>query len=303
MKKILVTGASGFIGSYVVQILLKKGFEVHAVTSASSSIVHDRLIWHQLDLLKIEDIDSLCASIQVSYLLHLAWVTDPNKYWNSIDNFHWLKASIQLFDSFIKYGGKRIVSSGSCAEYDWSYGYCTEGLTPCSKSSASYVVCKQALSSVLHSFAEECCISVACGRPFYSYGSNEQVERLVPYVITNLLNNERVFCRNGNLIRDYLYVEDVADAFVSLLISEIEGVVNIASGQPVAIRDLVNYIAEKLNKNSLVEMVNKSTDKDQATLVLANTERLNYELLWRPAHSLDAALDKTLLWWGNNIQY
>lgn len=301
MKKILITGASGFIGSHIVQILLRKGFEVHAVTSGSSTFLHEHLIWHQLDLLQTETIDSLCASVQADYLLHLAWVTNTNKYWNSTDNFYWLKSSIQLFDSFIKYGGKRIVSSGSCAEYDWSYGYCTEALTPSSKSSAPYVVCKQALSSVLQSFSEVCGVSTACGRPFYLYGPNENSERLVSYIITNLLNDKPVFCRNGSLIRDYLYVEDVADAFVSLLVSEIEGVVNIASGQPIMIRDLVNCIAEKLNKISLVQMDNNNTEENQATLVLASTERLNYEVQWHPIYSLDAALDKTLFWWANNV--
>jgi nucleoside-diphosphate-sugar epimerase len=157
------------------------------------------------------------------------------------------------------------------------------------------------MNSVLQSFAEECCVSIACGRPFYIYGPNEHVERLVPYVITNLLNNEAVMCRNGSLIRDYLYVEDVADAFVSLLISDIEGVVNIASGQPITIRDLVNYIAEKINKKSLVQINNNSTDKNQAKSVLASTKRLNYEVQWLPIYSLDAALDKTLLWWGNKV--
>ena len=299
MKKILITGATGFIGIHAVQLLLKQGFEVHAVTSGSSLYERERLNWYQLDLLDIVKIDSLCESIQASHLLHLAWVTDAASYWDSIDNFHWLKSSIQLFDSFINHGGKRIVCSGSCAEYDWSYGYCSEELTPCNGSSP-YESSKRALSSILTSFSEKYGVSAACGRPFYLFGPNEKNQRLVPYIVTNLLKNNMVFCRNGNLIRDYLYVEDVADAFVQLLISEVEGIINIASGRPIVIRDLFYSIGEKLNKKSLIQ-INDNLDAKEATLVLANTERLNNELLWTPSYNFKQAIDRTLSWWDSNI--
>ncbi len=298
MKKVILTGANGFVGRHALPCLLERGYEVHAVSSSPTQTGDDkRLIWHCCDLLASGNIEQLCHEVQADALLHLAWVTDPASYWNSTDNFHWLRTSIQLFESFVQHGGSRIVCSGSCAEYDWSVGDCVENESPC-QATSPYASCKLALSSILQSFTRAHAISSAWGRLFFLFGAHEQPQRLVPYIINQLLKGEPVVCRNGELMRDYMYVNDVADALVSLLDSDTQGVVNIASGQAIKIRDIATSLAIKLDRQDLVQSA--TAQQEEAALLVASTLRLHNEVHWSPRYSLDEGLELSLDWWKNN---
>lgn len=296
MKKILVTGASGFVGNHTLPLLLARGYEVHAVTSGLVKESHDQLIWHHCNLLDVTSIEKLCHEVQGDALLHLAWITDPANYWESPANYRWLQSTIQLFDSFVSNGGTRIICTGTCAEYDWRYGTCTENQTPCLASSA-YASCKLALSSILESFSKNQGVSSAWGRIFFLFGENEHPQRLVPYIINNLLHNEPVVCKNGHLLRDFLYVGDVAGALVSLLSSDTQGVVNIASGQALKISELAITLADKLDRRSLIHDNENAQNSDDAPLVVASTDRLLQEVKWSPTLSLDQSLDLSIEWW------
>src|SRR5438105_280249 len=110
MKRVLVTGASGFIGRHALPHLEARGFEVHAPGHSSFNVLDEKA--HQ----------PLLESIRATHLLHLAWDVTPGKYWTSLDNIEWVRASLSLFRHFAASGGKRWVGAGTCAEYDWSCG-------------------------------------------------------------------------------------------------------------------------------------------------------------------------------------
>ena len=195
--------------------------------------------WHDVDLLDTQKTNELIATIHPTHLLHFAWYAKPGEYWDSTENVRWLEGSLHLLRVFQKAGGARVVMAGTCAEYDWKFGYCSEYVTPLAPSSL-YGTCKNAMQHLLKDFSRETNLSSAWGRIFFLYGPHENPNRLVSSVILNLIHNKMAPCSHGNQIRDFLHVKDVASAFVSLLMSNVDGPVNIASGKPIAIKR--NYL-------------------------------------------------------------
>lgn len=148
-KRVLITGASGFVGRHTVPLLLKGGYEVHAVHCGSASLDEEpRLFWHRCDLLNADEQRRLVKQVKPTHLLHLAWYATPGKYWTSVENIRWVKASLDLTINFMEQGGKRAVFAGTCAEYDWSYGYCSEGVTP-TRPATLYGTCKNSLQDMV----------------------------------------------------------------------------------------------------------------------------------------------------------
>ena len=297
MKRVLVTGVSGFIGRHSLPFLLQREFEVHGIIPLNEIQLDIQGVhWHAANLLDLEQISTLVEKINPSHLLHLAWHTAPGVYWNSLENIRWLQASIELLRSFKASGGQRIVVAGTCAEYDWRFGYCTEQITPL-KPDALYGVCKNALHDILISFAKQEDLSAAWGRIFFLYGPYEYRSRLVSSVINALLEKKPAPCTHGEQIRDFLYVEDVASAFVSLLDSEIEGAVNIASGKPITLKEIVFQIGELIGKSDLIQLGAIPVSKDEPPFLVADVKRLQKELDWFPNYSMNSGLVKTIEWW------
>ena len=303
MKRVLVTGATGFIGRHTLKPLLKSGYSVHAITSKGMSNdmpVYKKITWHLIDLFNQHDIDGLLKNIQPTHLLHLAWDTTPGKFWNGSSNLFWLRTSLELIESFKKYGGQRIVLAGSCAEYDWDFGLCKEGKTPCLPNTL-YGHSKNSLRNLACSFGLQHNISVAQGAVFFLFGPHEQPVRFVPQIINGILNEEETSCTEGLQLRDFLYVIDAGAAFVALLNSKVEGLVNIASGKPYSLRQIVKIITEYTGKADLIKFGEKPLSLTEPPFLLASTTRLNKEVRWYPKYSLRNALVETVNWWRSNL--
>lgn len=302
LKKILVTGASGFIGRHCLPFLQARGYEVHAVSSkATETEGSASLTWHKADLLDANQVTRILAEVEPSHLLHLAWYGVPRKYWTSTENFRWVTASLNLLQSFTRNGGERIVVGGTCAEYDWHNSHCSEYTTNLLPATV-YGASKHALYMILNAYAREHKLSAAWGRLFFIYGPHEYPDRLIPSVIGSLLQNEAVPCSYGNQQRDFLYVADAAAALVSLLDSEVTGPVNIASGQAVALKTIVCKIAEKLGLADSVVLDAIPAAAGNPPLLVANVERLQKEVGWVPQLGLDRGLDLTIEWWKQYLQ-
>lgn len=299
MKRLLLTGANGFIGRHALPHLLSRGFEVHAVSSEARE-TEEGVRWHRADLLAREDVAELVREVQPSHLLHFAWDVTPGKFWTSVENLRWVEASLSLLQEFARAGGSRVVMAGSCAEYDWRYGYCSEFVTPLAPRTL-YGAAKHSLQLITSSAASELNLSTAWGRIFFLYGPFEAPARLVPQVIRGLLARERVACTEGNQLRDFLYVEDVASAFAALLDSELTGALNIASGKPVSIKEVVTRIAGQLGGRDLTDFGALPASKDEPPVLVADVSRLKGELGWHPAFNLDEGLARTIQWWRSNL--
>ncbi len=302
MKKVLLTGASGFIGRHCVRALSEKGYAVHTVSSRQTDSGEARgAVCHQADLLDRAQAFRLMETVQPTHLLHLAWYAVPGKYWTSTENFRWVQSSLDLFQAFAHNGGQRIVAAGTCAEYEWGLDApCSENETPL-KPATLYGACKHALRIMLEAYAAQEGLSVAWGRIFFLYGPRENPGRFVASVIRSLLLNEAARCSHGRQMRDLLHVADVADAFVALLDTNVRGAVNIASGRPVTLRDVAHEIGRKLNRRELIELGAVAPPANEPLSLLADVRRLSEQVGWKPSRDLSDGLDETIAWWRRHL--
>ena len=118
--KVLITGASGFIGSYVLKCL--ESSNINAVVVGRTRPAGYLGDFIKTDLLEISDFNNLISNANASHLIHLAWYAEHGSYWTSSLNLRWVESTIKLAEAFCLAGGQHIVAAGTCAEYDWNYG-------------------------------------------------------------------------------------------------------------------------------------------------------------------------------------
>ena len=304
MKRVLVTGASGFIGSHSLGTLQSKGYEVHATWHKNRREV-DGVEWHRADLLDPSSIKGLIHDVQPTHLLHLAWYAVPRDYRESLENLRWCEAGMCLLREFAERGGTRAVFAGTLSEYDLRYGFCSEDLTP-SVPSTFYGTCKDSLRRVVLEFSDRAKLSTAWGRVFFLYGPREPRERLVPSVIISLLRGDKARCSHGRQIRDFLYVEDMAEGFVALMDSSVRGVCNIGSGEPLTIRSLVGEIARQIEMlghlPGQVEFGAIEPPPGDPTMVCADMRKMREQVGWTPRWSLTDGIGETIKWWRSEAR-
>lgn len=293
-KKILITGATGFIGRYCLKLLKDSSFEIHA--AARQEREDNEIFWHKCNLLDKGSAVRLIRLVRPSYLLHLAWNAEPNVFWSTPENLQWLSASLELLQAFAEHGGQRVVITGTCAEYDWRFGWCSEDITPL-KPGTLYGTCKNALQDILSSYSHEKAISTAWGRIFFIFGPHEHPARLISSVTLSLLKGQIAACSQGNQVRDFLHVADVASALVTLITSDLQGPINIASGRGISVREMVINIGTSLDRLDLIQFGKVPNSPTEPPLLIADTRRLNDELGWQPSETFQQRIKETIDWW------
>jgi nucleoside-diphosphate-sugar epimerase len=296
VKSVLVTGATGCIGRHVLPLLVARGFDVHATWSTTPPSKTTGVTWHHANLLNPTDAERVIGDGCTTHLLHLAWYIAPGKWAMAPENFAWLEAGLQLIRIFRDMGGRRVVVAGSCLEYDWAYGYCSEERTPLLPRTI-YGTCKHSLQLATAAMSGFNGVTTAWGRLFFLYGPHEHPDRLVASAVRSILAGQPAQVSHGRQIRDYLYVADVADAFVRLVESDVTGPINIAGGQPTALKDIVSRIGALMGRPDLIQLGAIPPAPTDMPLVVADTTRLAERLGWTPSWDLDKGLRATIDWW------
>jgi nucleoside-diphosphate-sugar epimerase len=302
MTRVLVTGATGFIGRGTLSPLIASGMDVHAVGRRQSpDWLPPEVRWHQADLLRESAAADVVRDVRPSHLLHLAWFTEPGAFWRSVENLHWVEASLRLLRAFAIHGGRRAVLAGSCAEYAWEdHTICSEATTPC-RPATLYGTSKHALRLIAQQFAAEVDLSLAWGRVFFVFGPHERPERLAGSVASALVRGMEAPCSHGHQRRDFLYSEDLAEAFVALLRSPAQGAVNLASGAAIEIRELVMALAEAAGRPDLVRLGAHPAVPNEPSELVAEVRRLRDEVGWTPRADLAQRAADCVRWWRGEL--
>lgn len=287
MKKVLLTGGTGLIGTQTVPCLVKAGYKVYILTIGDEQSTPD-ITYIKGDLFDKNSVNTLMEEVKPEYLLHYAWLSTG--LFNDNMNYDFLTASIDLLKAFHKNGGKRVVMAGTYAEY----GYHNETL--CEDMPAEPINVYSACKDFVHKIAESYCknngISFGWGRIFSAFGKETDPRRLTSDVINHLSANEKVVIRSGSLVRDYIYVKDIAAAFTAFLGSSVEGVVNICTGKDTSIHDYVMMIAKAMGKEDLVVFEEQSSPQQKR--VVGDSTRLNKEVGFMPHYTIEQAIKEIL---------
>lgn len=256
MKKVLLTGATGFVGRQVLSNLLKKKINIQAIIRKGKEHFFNDIKF-KINLIPTNDLFKESAEWwqekckDVDTIIHLAWYVEPGKYLQSSKNIDCVIGSLNLIKGAKKAGIRRFIGIGTCFEYDLDNGYLSVN-TPL-KPKTPYAGAKAGLYTLLSQLLPLQSIEFSWCRLFYIYGEGEDERRLVPYLHKQISKGEVAELTSGNQVRDFLNVSEVGQMIADIALSKQVGVVNICSGKPITVRQLAEKIADKYDRIDLLK--------------------------------------------------
>jgi UDP-glucose 4-epimerase len=295
--KILVTGASGFIGSCLCQNLLSVGAEVHGVSRTLQPKGSKNLHWWQGDLADIAKVRDLLTKIRPDYIFHLAGHNSgsralslvlPTLHSNLISTVNLLTASTEV-------GCNRIILIGSLEEPDSR----SAEVIPSSPYAAGKW-CSSAYARMFYALYQTPVVNV---RVFMVYGPGQKdLLKLIPYVTLSLLRNNAPKISTGKRQVDWIYVEDVVEGLLAIMQSPgIEGnTVDLGSGVLVPVRTVVEKISKIINVK--VNPLFGAVGERQMEQIRVAQIKSTYTMIgWKPTTSLEKGLENTVNWYKENL--
>lgn len=250
MKKILVTGATGFIGNYVIQQLLEKKYQV--IASSSSEEKAKKFAWFPsvkyipFDLARpFEELDLYAYFDSPAMIIHLAWEGLPN-YKSAFHIEENLPRHFKFLTNLIDNGLKDVTVTGTCFEYGMKEGCLSEDM-PAAPANP-YAQAKDMLREKLEEYQASHPFLLKWVRLFYTYGKGQNPNSLLSQLDKALEEGKESFnMSGGEQVRDFLPVEQLAAHIVQIsLQEEVTGIINCCSGKPVTVKKLVeDYLKEK----------------------------------------------------------
>ncbi len=271
MKRLLITGATGFLGRHCLAAAQAlDGVEIHGTSRQIQST--GGVVWHGVDLRDSAAASGLIDRVRPSHLLHVAWEATPVSYANSLQNHLWLTAGIAMLEAFGRNGGQRFTGVGTSAEYGPTDVPCVEGVTLINPDSI-YGQTKAAMAEAAKEVAQKHGFSAAWGRVFLPYGPGDPPQRLLPSVMKSLLAKEGIPLSDGLQKRDFVHAPDVGQQLVRLLLAEASGAFNIGTGVATTVREAVETLAALLGKVDLLEFGAKPRRAGEAIVLVADMAR------------------------------
>lgn len=294
--RVLVTGASGFVGRHTLPALTELGCEVIAAARRPGAAAPG-VEWMTVDLLAPDERQRLVRRARPDVLLHLAWTVEPDRFWTDPANLDWVGASLHLARAAADAGARRLCAIGTCFEYDWpTQGDCIERVTDL-RTHTLYDAAKDACRRVLDAYAAQTGLSFAWARLFYLYGPGEAPTRLVPAISRALAAGEPARSSRGLAVRDYMDVRDAAAALACLATSEVCGPVNLATGEGVSIADIVTTLGRLARRPDLVQLGALPDRQDEPPRIVADVTRLRQEAGAKAPRPLEQGLADALSFW------
>ena len=250
MKKILVTGATGFVGNYVIQELLKGNFQV--IASSSNEEKARQMKWFPnvtylpWDLGTPAGIKNLYEYFQQpDSVIHLSWEGLPN-YKSPVHLEVNLPRQTAFLKSLIEAGARDITVIGTCFEYGMTEGCLYESMP--AQPANSYAQAKDRLRQYLQNLQNQTAFELKWIRLFYMFGAGQNPNSLFSQLDKALAIGAKEFnMSGGEQLRDYLPIEKVAECIVKIALQhKVTGIINCCSGHPVSIKEIVNsYLKAK----------------------------------------------------------
>jgi nucleoside-diphosphate-sugar epimerase len=250
MKKVLVTGATGFIGNHVIERLLK--ISQHVIATSAHEEKAKQFDWYSKVTYLPLDLNALEANKDYfdyfgkpEVLIHLAWEGLPN-YKSSFHVDRILPQQYSFLSNLIQNGLNDLTVTGTCFEYGMRGGCLDESMEPAPAN--AYAIAKDSLRKALEDLQTLHSLSFKWARLFYMFGKGQNPKSILAQLETAIQNKEEVFnMSGGEQLRDYLPVESVAEYIVEIALqTEVEGIINCCSGFPISIKQIVtDYLRQR----------------------------------------------------------
>jgi nucleoside-diphosphate-sugar epimerase len=293
-SRILITGASGFVGRHAAVALAQAGHEVVATGR------HPRALpgvgWRPCDLLEPGPAEALLRDLRPDLLLHLAWTTAHGRFWTDPANDVWAARSLALALAAAEAGARRLCMVGTCFEYAFDGGDCVEGRTPLGDGTP-YGRAKNACRSGVAALAQARGLSFAWARLFHLFGPEEHPQRLVASLCRALVAGEPARMSSGGVWRDYMDARDAGAAIAALALGDAEGTVNVASGEAIRIATIGRLLADLAGRPDLLHLGALPDRPDEPERIVADVARLRGEVGFGPPPPLRERLGETLDGW------
>jgi len=292
MKKILITGASGFLGLPITKNLADSGeYQVYAVISGLRQIFFpDNVQSIAADLLNREESARIIEDIRPDIMIHLAWDTTAANYMHSESNIVWLEESLYLLRKFAECkGGGYFMFAGSSAEYNRSQGLSETGD---SLPASLYGRCKNNFHNIAVKFCENRNIDYTNLRFFPTLGKEMGANAGAPIAAATSFHEGLPFeCKAPYNVWDFIGIDDAAQAACAVIKKRHIGAINIGSGIPRLMSDVFELIAKKMNAEHLLRLNFENTSKE---ILVANTDILNNSIGYTCAMEFEKMIDEVI---------
>lgn len=318
MKKVLVTGADGFIGSHLTESLLEKGYEVKAFAYYNSFNT-----WGWLDTLakeKLDQIEVFTGDIRdpngvrtalkgVDAVFHLAALIAIPFSYHSPDSYvdTNIKGTLNVLQAARDLDLQRVLVTSTSEVYGTAQYVPIDEHHPF-QGQSPYSATKIGADRLAESFYRSFELPVSIVRPFNTYGPRQSARAVIPTIITQLLaGKEEIKLGSLTPTRDFNYVKDTAAGFIAIAESDqtIGEEINIATQQEISIGDLANEIISQINPKAKIicEEQRLRPEKSEVNRLLGSNEKIKALTEWKQQYTFAQGIRETITWLREHMDH
>lgn len=316
-KKVLVTGAGGFIGSHLVERLTKAGASVRAFVRYNSRSDPGLLRMaspetvSMLELIggDLRDFDAIRKAVEgCNFVFHLgALISIPYSYLHPIEVAESnIMGTLNVLTACRDLGVERLIHTSTSEVYGTALKAMIDESHPL-QGQSPYSASKIGADKLAESFHCAYDLPVVTVRPFNTYGPRQSARAVIPTIITQALAGNTIRLGNTDAIRDFTYVDDTVNGFLCAAMAENVngGTFNLGTGEAISIGNLSDRIIQKVGTHVKVELEagRLRPQKSEVKRLLSDNTLARERLNWKPNVSLDDGLDKTISWVRENLKH
>jgi len=298
--KVLVTGATGFIGRHLINALLKEGANVSIICRKNTEL-DQNVNAYTGDLTNLDFVHKVVKEILPQKIFHLAALVNPSRNMDLLEeilkvNFY---GTVNLLTSLKKIDYDSFVFSSTAEVYGDNDIPFQENMPL--KPLSPYSLSKSSAEMFCNMLSKSYGYPIKTLRLSLAYGPGQKADRFIPQLVTTLLKNKQFMMTKGEQKRDFIYVEDVIKALIKTSLNrKAKGeTINICSGKQYPIKEIANKVSDMLHAKNLIKknLIYRTNEQWEYCGDITKAKKI---LNWEPSTDIDNGLKKTIKWYKNN---